>query len=67
MSLTALVIYVTDEALAMIELFLFTAAIIQNFDIQVPLGKELIKKLESIVGFRSPKDKEFIFKFHVQT
>ena len=45
------------------EFFLFTAAIIQNFDIQVPPEKKINEKLESFVGLRSPKDQELIFKF----
>ena len=51
------------ETLARMELFLFTAAITQNFDIQVPDGKEINDALMVTALRRAPIDQEFVYKF----
>lgn len=50
------------ELLARMELFLFTAAIVQNFDILVPEATVLEDKFGDILGVRSPRDYKLIYK-----
>jgi len=50
------------ELLARMEYFLFTAAIMQNFDIMMPEGVEIKDGSADILGLRTPKDQKYIFK-----
>ncbi|KAF2352187.1 Cytochrome P450 [Trinorchestia longiramus] len=54
------------ELLARMELFLFTAAIIQNFDVMAPPGVDLNKvEIVDIGGFRAPTDTTLIYRSRV--
>ncbi|KAF2349593.1 Cytochrome P450 [Trinorchestia longiramus] len=51
------------ELLARMELFLFTAAIIQNFDVMAPPGVDLAKQeFANQAGLRVPMDQKFMYK-----
>ncbi|XP_018006951.2 cytochrome P450 2L1-like [Hyalella azteca] len=51
------------ELLARMELFLFTAAIIQNFDVIPPKGVVLSQKdIVNLGGLRTPADKKLIYR-----
>lgn len=49
------------ENLARMELFLFTAAIVQNFNIKVPDGVTLVDKWEERMTFRLPADTPLVY------
>jgi len=51
------------ETLAKMELLLFTAALIQNFDIKVPEGSKINTDIEESAGTRLPKNQPFIFDY----
>ena len=52
------------EPLARMEMYLFTSALLQNFDIEIPPGKVLDTSLPENVVYRvrAPVDQEFIFR-----
>ncbi|KAA0201726.1 Cytochrome P450 CYP3214B [Hyalella azteca] len=51
------------EVLARTELFLFTAAIAQNFDVLPPPTTDLRRvKMTSLGGLRAPEDQELIYR-----
>ncbi|XP_018012683.1 cytochrome P450 2L1 [Hyalella azteca] len=49
------------EALARMELFLFTAALVQNFDIRAPRGVTLTDETVNRMGVRCPLDKQLCY------
>jgi len=51
------------ENLAKMEYFLFSATLIQNFNIKVPEGCELDTKFDEEMGVRFPKDQPLIFEY----
>ena len=50
------------ETLARMELFLFTAAIAQNFDIEAPEGVDLPYEPVNLMGLRVPDDTGLVYK-----
>jgi len=50
------------ETLARMEYFLFTAAIVQNFNILVPQGGSLVDGCVDKMGARTPHDQPFVFQ-----
>jgi len=51
------------ETLARMELFLFTAALLQNFTIRAPEGQTIQDEVDDLMGIRAPRDQEFVYKF----
>jgi len=50
------------ETLARMELFLFTAALLQNFTIRVPEGQTIQDEFEDQIGMLLPRDQEFMYE-----
>jgi len=51
------------ESLARMEYFLFSAAIIQNFNISVPDGAVINTDLDEVGGVRMPKDQPYLYEY----
>jgi len=51
------------ESLARMELFLFTAALLQNFTIRVPEGQTIQDEFDDQMGIHAPRDQEFEYHF----
>ena len=51
------------ETLAKMEYFLFSAALIQNFDVTVPEGRRLDTELDDSMGVRMPKDQPLLIQY----
>jgi len=51
------------ESLAKMEYFLFSAAIIQNFNISVPEGAVINTDLDEAGGIRLPKEQPFLYEY----
>jgi len=51
------------ETLAKMEYFLFSATLIQNFNIKVPEGYELDTELDDGAGLRLPKDQPLLYEY----
>ena len=48
--------------MARMELYLFTAALLQNFTVELPPGKTFNTKIVESLGMRLPVEQEFIYK-----
>jgi len=51
------------ETLAKMEYFLFSATLIQNFNIKVPEGSQLDTEFNDGLGLRVPKDQPLVFEY----
>jgi len=51
------------ETLAKMEYFLFSATLIQNFNIKLPEGSKLETEFDDSLGLRVPKDQPLIFEY----